>query len=904
MNDLFRKLRWFAQRDRRDAEAREELEFHLAEEAEDRKASGLPDELARLGARRELGNVALIAEEVRAEWTWPGIERIVQDLRFGLRGLRRSPGFTLVSVLTLGLAIGTATAMYGVVDGVVLRPLPYPRAEQIVALKQLYRSGSPGQFSDPNFEDLQTGSTSFGAMAEFNRSVASSVAGALPVRTGVASISHGFFDVFQTVPSRGRRFAAEELREGGPRVAVVSDRFWHQHFSGVAELSSARLRLSGEPYTIVGVMPAGFDFPVATDIWTPREQLPRNPYRTGHNWLVVARITDGVAMDAARAEATMVARRLKQQHGDGTAMSDVAVIPLRDELVGRARQVLFLLLASVVLLLGVACANLATLLLARISTRRRELAVRTALGAKGSSLLVPVVAESLIVAIAGGLAGLLIATSGIRAVRLLDPATLPRLADIDASGTVLAFGLLATGLTALAFATLAGWHARGLDVASALKDGERGHTRGAAVRRLRQSLVVAQLALSVVLLIGAGLLARSLAALLSQDAGFRREGVLTVTLSNPMPVVRIEDGEIDLADPTIPPRQARLYEELLRRLRALPGVVEAGGTDVLPMAGADGSDGTFLIVRGDDLQAQQVRSLRDMGPFFTDKTRTGDAAFRVASAGYFRAMGIPLVRGRLFDDRDVPDAPHVAVISESLARTRWPNEDPIGLRIQFGSIDGDMRVFTIVGIVGDVRQAGLDTPPRSTFYAEHRQRPLLSFNFTMVLQTTVPPSSLVADSRRVIQDLSPEVAPQFRAIDEVVGASVSGRRFALILTAAFAGAAMLVAILGVYGVLSYLVTQRSQEFGVRIALGAQWTDIQRLVLGEAGRLVVIGLAMGIGLTLAGKRVLEGMLFGITSTDPVTYLGVSALLALVAFVACQAPAIRAARLDPVQTLRAE
>ena len=274
-------------------------------------------------------------------------------------------------------------------------------------------------------------------------------------------------------------------------------------------------------------------------------------------------------------------------------------------------------------------------------------------------------------------------------------------------------------------------------------------------------------------------------------------------------------------------------------------MVEAGGVDVLPMAGREGSNGTFLIVGGDDLQAQQVKSLRDMMPFFTDTNRTGDAAFRVASAGYFRAMGIPLVRGRLFDERDGVNAPHVALISESLARARWPNEDPIGVRIQFGNIDGDMRVFTVVGIVGDIRQGGLDTLPRPTFYAEYRQRPLLSFNFTLVLQTTVPPSSLVADARRLIRDLNPDVAPQFRAIDEVVGASVAGRRFTLALTASFATAGMLVAILGVYGVLSYLVTQRSHEFGVRVALGAQWTDMQRLVLGEGGRLVVLGWRLGL-----------------------------------------------------------
>jgi predicted permease len=904
MNAFFRKLQWFAHRDRREAEVREELEFHLTEEAEDRRAGGLSDEQAQGAARRELGNVVLIAEDVRAAWTWPGFERIVQDLRFSGRSLRRSPSFTLVSVLTLGLAVGATTAMYGVVDGIVLRPLPYPRPDQLVQLKQMNQSGQPGPFSDPNFEDLRTGCSNFKAMAQYTWGPASAVAGSLPVRIGVSSVSRDFFDVFATFPSRGRPFAAEELHEGGPRVAIISDRFRRQHFSVVAELSAARLRLNGEPYTIVGVMPAGFAFPAGADIWTPREQRPRNPYRTGHNWQVVARIGDGTTVDAARAQATIVAQRLKQQYGDGTAMTDVAVIPLRDELVGRVRPVLFLLLAAVILLLGVACANLATLLLARISTRRRELAVRTALGARGTTLLIPIVAESAIIAGAGGLIALLIGTAAIRTVHLIAPDNLPRLAEIHAGRTVVLAAALATAFITLMFAALAAWQARRLGIAEALKDAERGHTRGTAVRRLRHALVIAQLSLSVVLLIGAGLLGRSLGLLLRQDAGFRQDGVLTITLAHLAPQIRIVSGALQFDDPTTLPRQAQLNEQLLERLRARPGVVEAGGIDVLPMVGREGSSGTFLIVRGDDRQAQEVKTLRDLGASFTDATRTGNAVFRVASAGYFRAMGIPLVRGRQFDGRDGPDSPHAALISESLARTRWPNEDPIGVRIQFGNVDGDLRVFTIVGIVGDIRERGLDAQPTPTFYAEYRQRPLSSFNFTVVLRTSVPPTSLVADARRVIQELSPDVAPQFRAIDEVLGASVSGRRFTLGLVAAFAGAAMLVAILGVYGVLSYLVTQRSQEFGVRIALGAQWTDIQRLVLGEAGRLIVFGLAIGIGLALAGKRVLEGMLFGIGPTDPATYVGVSLLLAMVAFLACQAPAIRASRVDPVRTLRAD
>lgn len=904
MNAFLRKLRWFVQRDRREAELHEELEFHLIEETQDRKANGLSDEQAQSAARRHLGNVSLIAEETRAMWTWPGLERIIQDFRFSLRALGRSPGFAIVAVLTLGVAIGAATAMYGVVDGVVLQPLPYPQSGQLVQLGQINQSGQQGPFSDPNFEDLRAAANSFAAIAEYSWASASVVAGLAPVRVDVAPVSRDFFDVFAMPPSQGRRFVAEELREGGPGVAVVSDRFWRQHFSDVRELSAARLRVNGQSHVIVGVMRAGFAFPANVDIWTPREHRRPNPYRTGHNWQVVARIKDDFTIDAARAEVTTVAQRLKRQYGDGTAMTSVAVIPLRDQIVGPVRPVLFLLLSSVVLLLAVACANLATLLLARISSRRHELAVRTALGARGTSLFLPVVAESLIVAILGALLGLLVATAGIRAIRLLNPTNLPRLTEIHTGWRVVLFALLATGLTALLFSVLAGWQARRLDIADALKDSERGHTHGTAVRRLRHALVVAQLALSLVLLVGAGLLGRSLAELLRQNAGFRREGLLTITLSNLTPQIQIVSEALEVADPTSLPRQAQLNEQLLERLRALPGVVEAGGVNVVPMVGREGSSGTFLIVRSEDRRAQQVKTLRDLGAFFTDPTRTGNAAFRVASAGYFRAMGIPLVRGRLFDERDGADAPHVALISESLARTRWPNEDPIGLRIQFGNMDGDMRVFTVVGIVGDIKEGGLHTAPTPTLYAEYRQRPLSTFDFTFVLQTIVPPTSLVADARRLIQEVSPEAAPRFRAIDELVGASVAGRRFALGLTAAFAAAAMLVAMLGVYGVLSYLVAQRSHEFGVRIALGARWADIERLVLGEAGRLIVLGLVIGISLALAGKRVLEGLLFGIRSTDPVTYLGMGALLALVALLACQVPAIRAARVDPVRTLRAE
>ena len=322
------------------------------------------------------------------------------------------------------------------------------------------------------------------------------------------------------------------------------------------------------------------------------------------------------------------------------------------------------------------------------------------------------------------------------------------------------------------------------------------------------------------------------------------------------------------------------------------------------MAGRDGSRGGFLIVRGDDRQAQQAKTLGDLSKFFGDSTRTGYAAFRVASAGYFRSMGIPLVRGRLFDERDTHDAPQAALISESLARTRWPKEEPLGVRINFAGMDGDFRSLTAVGVVGDVRESGLNADPTPTLYADYRQRPLTTFDFTFVLQTMVPPTSLITDARRLIQEGSRDTAPRFRTIDEVVADTVAGRRFTLGLTVTFAVAALLVAVLGVYSVLSYLVTQRTREIGVRIALGAGWQDIQRLVLIEAARFVAFGIGIGTTLALAGKRVLEGLLFGVQSTDPVTYLGMMALLAVVALLACQIPAGRAARVDPLRALRAE
>jgi predicted permease len=828
----------------------------------------------------------------------------LSDLRYAARLLRRTPGFTIVSVLTLGAAIGACTAMYSIVHGLILSPLPYPRSEQIVQLAQVGASGrnSP-TFSDPNFEDLRDQTTSYTAMAEFNQyGFSSIVVGNLPLRVRVANVSRGFFDVLETEPIMGRRFSPDESREGGPLAVIVSQRFWREHFANASDLSTSHLKLNGDVHQVVGVMPAEFAFPPDVDVWKPREVTSRNPYRTAHNWRVIARLRDDVSLAAARADASGVAKRLKTRFGQDTMMSDAAVLPLHDQMVGRVRPALLMLLASVGLLLLVACANLANVLLARATARRRELAVRAAMGATSLEVIRPLVAESLIVSACGGAIGIALAAAVVRSTSLIDAADLPHVGEIRVSWPVLLFAIGISWLTALALSLLAAWRERRPDVLSSLREAQRGHTAGGSVGRLRNALVVAQLVVSVVLLVGAGLLGRSLIALLQERLGFRTTDIVAMEMTSPAPRFRITAQGLQLEDPSVLPRQARLYQHIIDALSRLPGAIDVGGSSIMPLTGG-GPNGTFLVLPRNDPRSTP-RSIAEIVPLMKDPTINGRAEFRIASAGYFRVMGIPLVRGRLFDERDDGDAPHVAVISDTLARTRWPNQDPIGQQIQFGNMDGDLRMFTVVGIVGDVREGGFDVAPQPVFYANFRQRPMQSWGFTFVVRTATAPAALVADARRVIRDLAPEVPPRFRTIGEIVDQSVTGRRFTFVLAAVFAGAALLVAVLGIYGITAFLVAARSPEFGLRRALGAQSRDIHRLVLGQAGRLIAFGVGGGLIVAYALSRVLTSHLFGVRATDPLTYIAAAAMLTIVAVVACEVPALRAMHVDPARVLRAD
>jgi putative ABC transport system permease protein len=810
-----------------------------------------------------------------------------QDLRQAWRLLLRSPGFTLAAVLTLSLGIGATSALFSVLQSVVLQPLPYSQPERIVQLWQLGAEGNRMNVSDANFADLKEQSQSFDALAQFQQGQSVTVvSGQDAMRASASTVSAGFFDAIGVGPSRGRAFMPAELQVGGAPALIVSHDFWQRALGARPELSDTTLRITDRVYAVVGVMPAGFTFPGKTALWIPRELTAPLPSRTAHNWRVIGRLHEGASLQQAQQEVSAIARRLKAQHGDDTWMSDAALVPLHEQMVGRVRPALLLLLGAAAFLLCIACANVANLLLARTAARQREIAVRLALGAGRTRLARQFFVEALVLSLCGGSVGILFAFWGVDALRALGPVDLPRLDEIRVQWPVLALTLSVSVLMAgvLGLVTLV----RGTDanLRDALAQSQRTMAGGRSSGRMRSGLVVAQVALTVVLLVGAGLLGRSLLRILSLEPGYRTSGSLVVDLPLSWP-----------ADAAAHARTTHMLSELIARVGALPGVVEAGGVNDFPLGGSY-SDGTFLVMS----HAAEVSGFEDFQRLMKDPTRTGSAAYRVASEGYFRAMGIPLVRGRLFDERDAADAQHVALISESLARTRWPDEDPLGKLVQFGNMDGDLRPFTIVGVVGDVREQSVEAEPEPTFYGYFRQRKVSKMH--VVAHGPAQPQALVGAARAVVRELDPEVAPSFRSVEQVFAASLAPRRFSLLLVGIFGAAALLLAVMGIYAVVAYVVAQRTAEFGIRIAFGARAQDIRRLVLGHGARMAAAGIVVGLLAAASLSRLIASLLYGVSATDPVAFSAVALLLGGVAVAASLVPALRATRVDPMHALRNE
>jgi putative ABC transport system permease protein len=825
------------------------------------------------------------------------METLWQDLRGGMRLLAKAPGFAAVAILTLALGIGASTSIFSVADAVLLRPLPYPNPRQIVRVWEQAADGHRMNLADPNFDDFLAQNNTFASLAEYAYGLSSVSGGSQPVRVNIADVSSGFFKALGVKPFRGRAFGAEQQRVHGAPAVIVSHSYWQRYLGGATDLSKFHLRMEGAVYPVLGVMPEGFDFPAGVAAWIPRELDPELPSRTAHNWQCLGRIRDGITVAQARANLSVIARRIKHRYGKEVDLNDAAVVPLAHAMVGDVRTALLTLLGAVGLLLLVACANVAGLLLARTSARRKELAVRAALGAGRGRLIQQFLAESFTLSFAGGVMGILIASWAVNLLPAILPANLPRQEGIAINATVLLFAFAATVAVAVSLGLIAAWRAGGGDLREALGAGSRSYTGSGASQRLRSFLVIGEIAITLVILIGAGLLGRSFLQLISTSPGFRPQSLITMEFSSPVPQGRMEGMEQAAIL-----RQIHVMDDIVGRLRTIPGIESVGLAGALPVAaGDDLADGQFLILNG---QKPPV-DFDEWGRIAKNPSRTGHASYCVASEGYFRTLGIPLIRGRMFGHQDDFGSPNVAVISQSLARQRWPNRNTIGETIDFGNMDGNLKPLTIVGVVGDVRARGLSSPPSPIIYVDYRQRGMnVNSSPTILMRSAAPTGEIVSAARAIFHDLAPDVPVKFSTFADEMGGWLADRRFLLLLVGLFAAAALVLAAVGIYGVVAFSVARRTQEIGIRMAIGAQHSDVLGLVLGEGARMAALGVAIGIGASLAISRIMSTLLFGISATDPLTFAAVAVLLCAVALTASYIPAHRAMRVDPIAALRNE
>ncbi len=809
----------------------------------------------------------------------------MHGLRLAARHLVRYPAFSAVVIATLALGIGACTLVFSVVNGVLLRPLPFPDHERLVRVRQVTENGRvSNNISEPNFSDLEQQARSFAGIARYAVGVQPVSGGSEPARLETASVSGDFFEVLSVQPLVGRTFALDDLSVGAAPAAVISHSYWQRYFAGDPALITRTLKIADRTYSIVGVMPAGFDYPDGADVWTPAELFPLGESRTAHNWRVVGRLAAGVSLEQARADLSAIARRIKAEHGDDTWMFDAAVDPLRDVLVSNARPALLMLLAVVGLLFVVAVANTANLLLARAIDREREFVVRSALGAGRRRLAAQFFAEALLLCGAAGAFGTAFATWGIGGLVRLAGERLPRMNSVSIDWAVLGVvgGLVVA--TAAFLSLLVAWR-----TSSAPAVPRHNQRIGGTVRSpLSEGLVVAQVALALLLVVGGVLLGRSFVALTNVDAGFQTEGFVFMDVSAPW----AEDRTT--LEPLVP-----FYDELIERLRVLPGVDAVAGISLHPGSGS-GWDGTPVSQNHPD----EIQSFDDLAVVLSDPARSARGTeYRLASEDYFAAVGIPLLQGRSFERGDGPDAQRVAVVSTSLAERLWPGQNPLGNLVQF-DMGGDLRPSTIVGIVGDVRgDYGLEQEPRPTFYAPYRQRAWSLTVFEIVIRTT-DTAGVVPAARDLVQRMNQEIVPQFQTSEAAYAAQLAPRRFNVVLIGVFGGAALLLALAGIYGSITFQVARRTHEIGVRMALGAKPARVVTTVVGRSLLLAGIGVAAGLVMASGAARLAGSLLYGIAPHDPVSYAAAAIAVLIAAGAAASIPAIRAARVDPVTALRSE
>lgn len=878
MHTIPLRLRSLFRRGEMDHELDEELRFHIEQKAEEYVAKGFDPIEAWRRAVLDMGGIELRKEECRDMRKVNWLHNLLQDLRYGARTLAKNPGFTAVAVLTLALGIGANTAIFSLVDGILLRPLPYREPDRLVTFLQSYPSvglnrWGISQFLFASFRD-QAGS--------FELSAAHTSAGLNltgleePVRVQAANVTVALFDVLGVKPAFGRAFLPEEDVPGKNVVCILSDRLWRSHFNSDPQIIGKSLRLNDAPFQVVGVMPPGFHFPrLETDLWIP---LGLNPQRRfGFMFSGLARLKHGVSPAQAEAETTGIQWNLARQSDNpppAGADLKMIVMPLPRAVTRTVRTPLFVLLGAVGFVLLIVCANIANLLLARVTARKREIALRIALGASPQRIVAQLLTESLLLAFLGAFFGALLAYWLVGLIARLPLEGIPRITEVQVSTSVLLFTAALAVATGVLFGLAPALRAYSIGTSAGLREGVRS-TASPASRRINNSLVAAQVALSIVLLIGAGLLLRSFAHLLAVDPGFRPENLLTMRISLP---IRTYDS---------PGKRTQFYEGLIERVRSLPGVRAAGLISNLPIQSDGWSDG--YSIEGHDRP----------GPV------QPNALIRVAFPGYFQALGIPLLRGRDFSTTDRGDSERVTIVDDSLARLYWPDGDAIGKRIRFGWDTSDDAWMTIVGVVGSVKHSGPAETWYPHWYLPFRQRDNATQQMSLAVRTTSDPSAATPAIRAQVRALDPNL-PVFgvRTMSEMVDESLSNQRLTNILLGAFAATALLLAAVGIYGVMSLGVTGRTQEFGIRIALGAKRGDVFRLVVGQGMRIAAVGVAAGVLGALGVTRFLQTLLFEVSPADPITFVGVAVVLGGTAFAACYLPARRATRVDPMVALRYE
>ncbi len=833
----------------------------------------------RLNLRNKL---ELLRRSLGAFWDALWLQRqrwedeMIQDIRYGVRMMLKHKGFTAVAAFTLELGIGANTALFSIVNALLLRPLPLPQPEQLVQVWEFNRQSGNQKFpvALPNLVDWREQSRSFAQLAVYRPTSFSLYGNDEPERVKALSVSANYFKVIGVMPAQGRDFRDEDNLTGAPRLAIISYGFWRRRFAADPSVIGGTIKLNSESCSIIGVMPAGFAFPDSeVEAWTAMRGDLKAASRGLHDYLAIGRLKPGVKLEQAQAEMDAIARGLEQQYAGTNTGVGVRIVPLQKELVGDERSQWLMLLGAAFFVLLIACANIASLLLAQASARASEMAIRAALGASRWRLTRQVLSESVLLALLGGGLGVLVAVWGAKALLAASPDGQASWAHFGIDRAALGFTLLLSLLVGVGFGLAPALQFSRPALSDALKEGSRGTSRRGA-QQLRGALVVAEIALSLALLAGGGLLIRSLWRLQQVNPGFDSKRLVTMQLTLPRPKYPV--GE----------QQAQFFERMLEQVAALPGVKAAAVTSELPFTGED-SASSFQIIGRPPLPRGQ----------------TIDTGRRTVSANYFPALGIRLMRGRSFDQRDSASAPRVVIINEAMARKFWPGEDPLGQRIRFNS----STQYEIVGVVGDVKHSRLQGEGGPEAYTHHLQIPSLTMDLAVRAgdQAGRDYAGMIAGIRRAVREADPEQPVyNIRTMEQRLSHSIAPQRFITQLLGLFATLAMILAAVGIYGVMSYAVLRRSREFGVRMALGARAYDVLSLVIRQGMKLALAGVAIGLVAGLALTQLLKDLLFGVRATDPLTFAAIALLLIGVALLACYIPARRATKLDPMTVLRHE